>query len=207
MALNEHKNLTEGNLHNPKGFSTAGADTLCGKSAGNTLEWVSKSLIKTNIYQMQGYGTAATTNYYMAGLISSDNKSPFQCNTSYGSSTIGSASLAVNTLFRTAGYPIQDDCTVSRIRGWITGSVNEVVTFALVRWRPVADDASVMSPVLVDEATVTTNGNTKMFAVNETTITTGALVAGDIIMPMIKSATASSNVIYFNITVEVGYDN
>jgi hypothetical protein len=34
MAANEHKNLTDVNRHNPKGFESAFNDTLCSKSTG-----------------------------------------------------------------------------------------------------------------------------------------------------------------------------
>jgi hypothetical protein len=60
MAANEHKNLTDVNRHNPKGFESAFNDTLCSKStgtgAGNTdgsLLWVKKNLIKTESFDIK----------------------------------------------------------------------------------------------------------------------------------------------------------
>jgi hypothetical protein len=56
---------------------------------------------------------------------------------------------------------------------------------------------------VVDEIAVTGLGNNnKGVRVNETTITTSSLAAGDIIIPMIKEASAGST-IYMNIAVQI----
>ena len=56
MAANEHKNLTDVNRHNPKGFETANNDTILSKGVGSStagtdgsLEWIEKSVIKQSI--------------------------------------------------------------------------------------------------------------------------------------------------------------
>ena len=54
MAANEHKNLSDINRHNPKGFENAINDTLLSKGSGTSptgtdgnLIWEAKSNIKT----------------------------------------------------------------------------------------------------------------------------------------------------------------
>ena len=55
---------------------------------------------------------------------------------------------------------------------------------------------------MVDEIAVTPNGNdSKLEPFEETTITTPSLAAGDILFPMIKEASAGSE-IYINLTIE-----
>jgi hypothetical protein len=61
MAANEHKNLTDVNRHNPKGFESANNDTILSKNIGTgtnntdgSLEWVEKNQIKTESFDIQG---------------------------------------------------------------------------------------------------------------------------------------------------------
>ena len=42
--------------------------------------------------------------------------------------------------------------------------------------------------------------------INETTITASSVAAGDLVFPMIKTS-AAGMVVYFNVTIELGYDN
>ena len=65
----------------------------------------------------------------------------------------------------------------------------------------VANSAAVV-PVVIDEIAVTgLNNNSKLARFNETTITTAALAAGDIVFPMIKEASGGST-IYMNLTIQ-----
>lgn len=55
MADIEHVNISEAQLHNPKGFSTADNSTVLSKNSGGTLEWVNPqeiaaSAIHASIY-------------------------------------------------------------------------------------------------------------------------------------------------------------
>ena len=63
-----------------------------------------------------------------------------------------------------------------------------------------------INPVLIDEITWTSLGNDKLKSINETTITAGAVNAGDMLMTMIKDNTGGRT-IYFNITVELSSDS
>ena len=57
MASNEHKNLSNANLHVPLDFSTAANDTILTKNSSGSLEWSAKSNIKTTVLNIRGFGS------------------------------------------------------------------------------------------------------------------------------------------------------
>ena len=212
MAANEHKNLSSANRHNPKGFETATNDTILSKDIGTSatgtdgnLAWISKSTIKTSTIQMIGYSTGNGSTYeYRQSLT--DGQSPFELAADYGNATVGSATFDVSDIFRTANYVAQDACTVKRIKGWMVGSNANTMTLAVCKVTPVASDSGALTPVLIDEIALTGSGNDELKSIDETTITASSIAAGDLVFPMVKTS-AAGMVIYFNITIELGYDN
>ena len=79
MAQNEHKNLSDVNRHNPKGFEVATNSTVLSKDAGTSesgtdgnLVYQSKSLMGVTNYKMQGFLTGATN--YLFGEDVADTK-------------------------------------------------------------------------------------------------------------------------------------
>ena len=213
MASNEHKNLQDINRHNPKGFENATNSTILCKDAGTSvtlkdgnLEWVSKSVLGTTIYKMQGYIGSALTNYSYGEDIE-DNKSPFQWDIDFGSTSATGATITPKNMFRAgAGHVVPSTATVNSIRGWVTSDGGNVITIAICKLTPTAGSSSALTPVVVDEFTATgASHNSKLVAINETTITAGALKAGDILFPMLKEASGGSE-IFVNLTVEtIGY--
>ena len=208
MASNEHKNLNDVNRHNPKGFEPASNNTVLSKTSGSSatasdgnLQWQSKSSMGTTNYSMQGYLTGATN--YTYGEDVADTKSPFEMAIDYGSDTVSSGSISPTNFFRIGqACVIPEAATVTSISGWITSNGTNVVTIAIVKITPVVGVTSNVVPIVVDEIAVTgLNNNAKGVRINETTITTASLAAGDIIIPMVKEASAGST-IYMNIAVQ-----
>tara|TARA_R110001583_G_scaffold72480_1_gene202864 strand:- start:347 stop:985 length:639 start_codon:yes stop_codon:yes gene_type:complete len=208
MAANEHKNLNSANRHNPKGFENATNDTVLGKNEGTSatgtdggLDWQSKSYMGVTNYKMQGYTTGATNYYY--GEDISDTKSPFEMAVDYGNSAVASGSLTVTKMFRIGqGVVIPETAAVNSIKGWITSNGSNVVTVAICKVTPTENDSSAVVPVVIDEIALTgLSSNDKMVAISETTITTSALAAGDVIFPMIKEVSGGST-IYMNLTIQ-----
>ena len=208
MAANEHKNLSSINRHNPKGFENATNDTILSKTIGTSatgtdgnLEWKGKAYMGVTNYNMQGYTTGATNYYY--GEDVADTKSPYEMAVDYGDSAVASGSLTVTKMFRIGqGVVIPETAAVTSIKGWITSNGSNVVTVAICKVTPTENDSSAIVPVVIDEIALTgLSSNDKMVAISETTITTSALTAGDIIFPMIKEETGGST-IYMNLTVQ-----
>ena len=208
MAANEHKNLTDINRHNPKGFENATNDTVLTKDTGTTptgtdgnLVWQNKALMGVTNYKMQGYLTGALNYFY--GEDIADTKSPFEMAVNYGSATVSGGSLLPSEFFRIGqGFSIPQVSSVTSVSGWITSNTASYVTIAICKITPVTGVTTAIVPIVIDEITVVGGAsNNNVIRVNETTITTAALAEGDIIFPMIKEETAGST-IYMNLTIQ-----
>ena len=208
MAANEHKNLTDINRHNPKGFENATNDTVLTKDTGTTptgtdgnLVWQNKALMGVTNYKMQGYLTGALNYFY--GEDIADTKSPFEMAVDYGSATVSGGSLLPSEFFRIGqGFSIPQVSSVTSVTGWITSNTASSVTIAICKITPVTGVTTAIVPIVIDEITVVGGAsNNNVIRVNETTITTSALAEGDIIFPMIKEETAGST-IYMNLTIQ-----
>lgn len=208
MAANEHKNLSSINRHNPKGFETAINDTVLSKSGGTSatgtdgnLEWKNKSYMGVTNYKMQGFVTGATNYFY--GEDIADTKSPYEMAVDYGTGTVSSGTLTPANFFRIGqGCVIPETASVTSISGWITSSGSNAVTIAICKITPVEGVTTAVTPIVIDEISVDGLGNnSNLIRINETTITTAVLAAGDIIFPMIKEAIGESS-IYMNIAVQ-----
>tara|TARA_R110000782_G_scaffold91603_1_gene174881 strand:- start:6 stop:647 length:642 start_codon:yes stop_codon:yes gene_type:complete len=209
MAANEHKNLTDINRHNPKGFETASNDTVLSKSIGSSstlndgnLVWQSKSLMGVTNYKMQGFTTSGLITYSYGEDVT-NTKSPFEMVVDYGTSVVSSGSLNPTNFFRIGqGCIIPKSSTVTSISGWITVNSTNTVTVAICKITPVEGVTTAVVPIVIDEIAITgLNSNDKGVRINETTITTAALAEGDIIFPMIKESVAGSG-IYMNLTIQ-----
>jgi hypothetical protein len=208
MAANEHKNLTDINRHNPKGFEIASNNTVLGKSIGTSedgtdgsLLYQKKALMGVTNYKMQGYLTGAL-NYFYGSYIYNSN-SPFLMDVDYGNTVVASGSISTVSLFRVGqSVIIPETSNVSSISGWITSNAATTVTIAICKATPTEDDATDLVPIVIDEITVTgLSSNSKLIRVNESAITTSALAKGDILFAMIKEESAGSS-IYMNLTIQ-----
>ncbi len=208
MAANEHKNLSSINRHNPKGFENAINDTVLSKSGGTSstgtdgnLEWKNKSYMGVTNYKMQGFVTGATNYFY--GEDIADTKSPYEMAVDYGTGTVSSGTLTPTSFFRIGqACVIPETATVTSISGWLTSNGSNAVTIAICKITPVEAVTTSVTPIVIDEIAVDgLSNNNKGVRINETTITTAALAAGDIIFPMIKEVSGGSS-IYMNIAVQ-----
>ena len=209
MAANEHKNLTDINRHNPKGFENATNDTVLSKNIGTSatgtdgnLVWQNKSLMGITNYKIQGFTGSGTTNYAYGEDIN-DTKSPFEMVVNYGSSAVASGSLSPTNFFRIGqGCIIPETATVTSISGWISVNSSNTITIAICKVTPSEGVTTNVVPIVIDEIAITgLNSNDKLVRINETAITTAALTEGDIIFPMIKEDVAGST-IYMNLSVQ-----
>tara|TARA_R110001632_G_scaffold128861_1_gene242939 strand:+ start:20 stop:658 length:639 start_codon:yes stop_codon:yes gene_type:complete len=208
MAANEHKNLTDINRHNPKGFENATNETVLSKSAGTSatgtdgnLVWQNKALMGVTNYKMQGYLTGALNYFY--GEDIADTKSPFEMAVNYASSEVASGSLVPASFLRLGqGIVIPEISNVVSINGWIVSNTGNVMTIAICKVTPVVGSTGSVIPIVIDEVEVTgLSNNNKGIYLSETTISTPDLAVGDIIFPMIKEDVAGST-IYMNINIQ-----
>jgi hypothetical protein len=212
MAANEHKNLTDVNRHNPKGFENALNSTVLCKTAGTgeaqqdgTLNWQSKNVMGSVDYTITGYllsGDHENSNFYRPAHMT-DGQSPNQYNADTGQTVATNISVNGQGLItRAAKYIVDSNSTVYKIYGWLNSSGTDTVTLTIAKVTPTANSTSVYSPVIIDEISVTGLGSAmKLIEINETSITSASLSKGDFLMAFIKDSGGGSNNIYWQVKV------
>ena len=212
MAANEHKNLTDVNRHNPKGFESANNDTVCSKSTGTatgntdgSLIWIEKSVIKIDNFDIQGYVTASNANYYYGSDMTADVKENAYTQ-GYGSATIGGATIDGGDFFKVRSLTMTNACTLKKI--FLSGNctTGAVITVAICKLSLSATSApDAITPVLLNEISFTgLSSLDKVIKVANLT-PESTMARGDLLFAMVKSSTASTA--FFKVGIEVGYDN
>lgn len=211
MAANEHKNLTDVNRHNPKGFESATNDTLLSKTIGSgtnntdgSLLWLKKNQIKTESFDIQGYVTASNSNYYY-GANMTDGQSPNEYNQGYGASTVGNATLDVGDFFKVKSILINNACTLKSIYLLANSTTASVVTVALCKVTFVSGIQDPVTPTLLNELSITGLSSNDKVVVTRNLTPESSLAAGDVLFAMVKCSIAATS--FFKVGIEVGYDN
>ena len=211
MAANEHKNLTDVNRHNPKGFETANNDTLLSKTEGSgtnntdgSLLWVKKNLIKVDTFNIDGYATLANTNYHYATQIPADTSS-FIYSSNYGSSVVGTTALDIGNFFKTKSLVMHSACNLNKIYLWANATTGATITVALCKMTFLAGDTGAIDPVLLNELTITGQSSEDNLQTTRNLTPETSLAAGDVLFAMVKASTAATT--YFKLGIQVGYDN
>ncbi len=211
MAANEHKNLTDVNRHNPKGFESATNDTLLSKTIGSgtdntdgSLLWLKKNQIKTESFDIQGYVTASNSNYYY-GANMTDGQSPNEYNQGYGAATVGNATLDVGDFFKVKSIVINNACTLKRIYLLANSTTASVVTVALCKVTFVSGIQDPVTPTLLNELSITGLSSNDKVVVTRNLTPESSLAAGDVLFAMVKCSIAATS--FFKVGIEVGYDN
>ena len=203
MAANEHKNLSNSNLHDPKDFSIATNDTLLSKDDAGNLIWAEKKLIKTDNVVFMGVSTFSSTNYFLYRSV--DNTVPDRLSINYGSIT--PTTLTPQQALRYGRYVSHDDCNLLRFTGVITNTNPDDCFLALWRVSPVDDSSAALTITVLKEVTVSGKGNltVRTFDVDMTSELNNTLSRGDIIVPVVRNIDSSS-AMFFNSTLSMSYN-
>tara|TARA_B100001250_G_scaffold363616_2_gene343076 strand:- start:8809 stop:9444 length:636 start_codon:yes stop_codon:yes gene_type:complete len=211
MAANEHKNLTDVNRHNPKGFESANNDTVLSKSVGTgtantdgSLQWLEKSQIKTDNFDFQGYVTAANANYYF-GANMTDGQSPNEYNQGYGASTVGDATLDVGDFFKVKSVIMNNACTLKKIYLYANSTTSSVVTVAVCKATFASGVLDPITPTLLNEISITGLSDNDKVVITRNLAPETSLAEGDVLFLMVKCSIAATS--FFKVGIEVGYDN
>ncbi len=211
MAANEHKNLTDVNRHNPKGFESAGNDTLLSKTVGSgtgntdgSLLWTKKNLIKTDTFNIQGYSVLSNSNYHYGADMSVDTSS-YLYSTNYGSGTVGTSALDIGDFFKTKSFVMHSACNLNKIYLWANATSGATITVALCKMTFVAGNTGAIDPVKLNELSITGQSSNDNLQTTRNLTPETSLAAGDVLFLMVKASTAATT--YFKVSVEVGYDN
>ena len=132
MASNEHKNLSNDNLHLPLDFSVASNSTVLTKDSAGSLDWAGIGDVKTHTLVLRGYCAPNTTNYWYPDAMTTQRDLKF--GEDYGAATIDASTvISVSGMTRCSIFVAPADCTISNVYGWVTGTDTETVTFALCK--------------------------------------------------------------------------
>ena len=155
-------------------------------------------------YEFMGFNNSTADTVYEYAETMNDTKAPLE-HTADHNATITTA-MVVGNYFKSGGQVMPRAGTIKSITGWAhTNGTAAEHKIALVRLRPVENDLGTISPVLVQETVWTSLGGNKLKLLDGAIVTAGSaddLLAGDILMTMIKDNTGGRQV-YFNITVEL----
>ena len=212
MAANEHKNLTDVNRHNPKGFESANNDTVCSKSIGTgtnntdgSLEWIEKSVLKIDNFDIQGYVTSGNANYYY-GANMTDGQSPNEYNQGFGAAVVNNQTIDGGDFFKVSSLTMTNACTLKKI--FLSGNctTGAVVTIALCKLslsNTSAPDA--ITPILLNEVSFTGLSSLDKVIKTANLAPESTMTRGDLLFAMVKTSTAATA--FFKVGIEVGYDN
>ena len=149
-------------------------------------------------YQTTGYANAPS-DYEISKQVSA-NTAPFQHDVTIGSD--GLTAQVVATWMRSGGHVMPRACTLKRWTGWAASNGSSTTYIALFRVRPVRDDSTNVSAVLLDEFSYTALGNNNAEDFDETSFTDASLNKGDIVFTAMKGPGSAQ---YFNGTFEVEF--
>ena len=172
MAITLHKDLTDANLHAPKGFVNAGIGTYPVKTSTNKLRWGGIERIQVGGYVRMTadshYFKAAFDNYYWTAVDTTDD-----------SATLS----ALNPLefIQSAIFIPHAACYITKVRLWVRVTSGETMNIRLFKANTaLVNDSSADINVtkMGSDMSVTSDHNFKSYLVENTyTSTTGALVA------------------------------
>ena len=211
MAANEHKNLTDINRHNPKGFENATNDTVLSKGIGTSptgtdgnLIWEAKSNIKTTSTKFIGTSTFGTTGYYLYRDIG--NSIEGKLSVSYGSET--ATTLTPQYALRYGRYVAFDDCNLTRFTGVVTNTSPDVCYLTLWKVTPADNSSADLTITVLKEVAITGAGNVtvRTFDIDMTLEANNTLLKGDIVVPVVRNSDSSATM-FFNSTLGMSYDN
>lgn len=185
MGTNLHKDLTDAQLHVPKGFSTASNSTILTKDSGGSLVWATD-------------GSASISNKRLSvpfsGQISAKNASTFgnmyarEMAQLMWSSTSGehwTGTITPRHVMNSAFYVVPADCTVEKVisKGFSTSATMEC-NMKLYAYR--YDCSS--TPTVIGENIICNPFNSATIPTDEilcnvdTSFTTSSLLAGDMLV-------------------------
>ena len=213
MAINEHKNLSSANRHNPKGFEDANNDTILSKGLGITglkdgsLEWTNTSNIKTRKITFSGYCSLLLNYSYPEALNQGQN--PYDINQDYGSPTLSAATtVSQKKFFRIGQFSSEQGGVISRGTLQVTCSNDEGFTVALVQYSPSNSVVTAYPLPLIEKSVlgVSDDNLVNTYSLASADFGETSVVLGSHLFLMVKAnGETTSPTVYVNLSVEIGY--
>ena len=156
------------------------------------------SLGRRAYFPFRGYGTADGTNYDAPEILS-DQNSPFEHDTSYGSD--GLTAQEPRQFLKSGAYVMPYAGVLKRWTGWAASAGSGTIDMSLFKATLTRNSTTTVTPVLLKNTQFTALGNTKLEDFAETSFSV-AFSAGDVIYTAVKGST-NNKLWYLDSTLEV----
>lgn len=200
MASNEHSGLDNSQLHVPKDFSTASANTVLTKNGSSALTWADDNLRRTQFVRVNGILSGATSTSEFAPTYSGGVTHLW--NTAVTDSTAD----AQDAVAQAQLYCLRDGY-INAFSGVVAATSGKTVNFKIYKGTPVDESsAGIDLTQLGSTATEVGGGTTTTDVFSAGSLgSTQTFSAGDIIIVTISAGDTSSTTARFNATMEVVY--
>ena len=182
MASNEHSSLYNSQLHVPKDFSLASANTVLTKDGSNALSWADDNLRRTHFVRVGGTLSAVTSTDDFAPTFAGGSTHLFNTSVTDPTADAQDAVAQAQLYCTRAGF-------VNTFAGVVAATNGKNVSFKLFKGTP-SDNSSTGIDLTQLGATL---GSSATFA------------AGDVLIVTIAAGDTSSTTARFNGTIEVVY--
>ena len=200
MASNEHSSLDNSQLHVPKDFSTASANTVLTKNGSNALAWADDNLRRTHFVRVNGILNAATSTSEFAPTYS------------------GGVTHLWNTVVTDATADAQDavaqaqlyclrDGYINAFGGVVAATSGKTVNFKIYKGTPVDDSSAAIDLTQLGSTASETGGGTSTVDVFAAASlgSSATFAAGDVLIVTIAAGNTDATTARFNATIEVVY--
>ena len=144
MANNEHKNLSNANLHVPKDFSTASNSTTLTKNSSGDLSWISNTDLGKQTYSFRGYSQSDVVNSWQRSQPMTDGQSPNQYSANTSTSVLTNIELTPIVLMKTGAHHVMVEAsTVYKIYG--CKCKQQIIKIGIAKITPVANNRNFKS--------------------------------------------------------------
>jgi len=199
MASNEHSSLDNSQLHVPKDFSTASANTVLTKNGSNALTWADDNLRRTHFVRVNGFFSQSNTSEYAP---------TFSGNSTHVWDTVvtDATADAQDAVAQAQLYCLRDGY-INAFGGVVAATSAKTVNFKIYKGTPVDESsAGIDLTQLGSTASEVGGGNTTTDVFSAGGLgSTQTFSAGDIIIVTISAGAAASTTARFNATMEVVY--
>lgn len=205
MASNEHSALDNTQLHVPKDFSSASANTVLTKNGSNALTWADDNLRRSQFVRVGGFMSKSASSEF-APTYASGTQHSFDTVVNFSSGT--TLSDAQEAVAHSQLYCIRNGY-VNAFQGVIAITSGRSVEIRIYKGTPTDESSSGFTLTqLGDTVTETGEGNTtpNVFATGSLS-SSSSFSAGDILIVTLKPTAAASTVVRFNSTIEVVYND
>ena len=200
MASNEHSSLDNSQLHVPKDFSLASANTVLTKDGSNALSWADDNLRRTHFVRVGGTLSAVTSTSDFAPTFAGGSTHLFNTAVTDPTADAQDAVAQAQLYCTRAGF-------VNTFAGVVAATSGKNVSFKLFKGTPSDNSSTGIDLTQLGATTTETGGgNTTVDLFGMGSLGSSAtFAAGDVLIVTIAAGNTDTTTARFNGTIEVVY--